>query len=119
MSSSSKFSFSAHSLKIFETFLRDIIQNNFVQLIYKQFLHIYKIVDVEATLVSRFSVLKHFCSERGKKEGLIHKQKKSACPPKGRTLHFVDEPLFFSISEQKCFNTEKRLTKIAATSTIL
>ena len=70
MSISSKFSFSAHALKILKTFLHDFIFNNFVQLIYKPLLHIYKIVDVTAILVSRFSVLKHFCSERGKKEGL-------------------------------------------------
>ena len=96
MSISSKFSFFAHALKILKFFLHDSILHNFVQLIYKPLLHIYKIVDVAAILVSRFSVLKHFCSERGKKEGLIHKQNRGAYPSNGRTAHFVDEPHFFS-----------------------
>ena len=119
MSTSNKFSFSAHALKILKFFLHDFILNNFFQLIYKPLLHIYKIVDVAAILVSRFSVLKQFYSERGKKEGIIHKQKRGACPSNGRTVHFVDEPHFFPSLGAECFNTEKRLTKIAATSTIL
>ena len=101
MSISSKFSFSAHALKILNFFLHDSILHDFVQLIYKPLLHIYKIADVAAILVSGFSVLKHFCSERGKKEGLIHNLKKSACPFNELTVHFVNEPLFFSLSRRR------------------
>ena len=113
MSISSKFSFSAHALKILKFVLHDSILKNFFQLIYKPLLHIYKIVDVAAILVSGFSVLKHFCSEIGKKRGSSTKWR--VRPLGGQALFFClwMRPSFFPLSEQKCFNTEKRLTKVA------
>ena len=69
MSISSKFLFSAHALKILKFFLHDSILHNFVQLIYKPHLHIYKIVDVAAILVSRLSVLNISTPREEKKWG--------------------------------------------------
>ena len=69
MSINSKFLFSAHALTLLKFFLHEVLENNLEQIIQKPHFHNYNITETAAILVSHFSAVRTFFSQRDKNMG--------------------------------------------------